>query len=215
MDQGLESPVVVFMRRQPLFVISELAVLKADGVYMPIDISYPKARAEYMMEQADARLIITETAVLDRLPTPTKLQRVLCIDKEWDFIHRTGNPRNLPHIHTPSSLATIIFTSGSTGKPKGVMLPNLGIVNYAVWHWRRTGMTADDRHTHLATVTFDGSLLETWPTLMIGASIVFVMDDADKLDPNRFVAWATKAQVTMSWLPTVLAEGTTILSSRS
>jgi non-ribosomal peptide synthetase component F len=86
------------------------------------------------------------------------------------------------------------------------MLAHQGIVNYSAWHIRRTELTQDDRVSHLASVTFDASMCEVWPTFSVGGTLVQVMDERVRLTPALFAEWATKVELTLTFLPTVLAE---------
>ena len=96
----------------------------------------------------------------DKLPEHKTI--IFPLDKEWDMI-RQGNPNNLPNEITPDNLAYVIFTSGSTGRPKGAMLSHCSLVNYCTWFNSQYQLTASDRCSHLAAVTFDASMSETYP----------------------------------------------------
>ncbi len=152
---------------------------------MPLDPSYPKNRLEYMVEQAEAKVVLTDSSMLSKWPSPSSAAaeggsvsatapprrvRLVAVDTEWARI-KLGATRNLPKQSVPHHLAYVLYTSGSTGQPKGVMLPHAALVNYITWHIPYYEMTAADRHAHYSSLAFDASMAETWPTLAIGASL--------------------------------------------
>ncbi|GAA3173324.1 AMP-binding protein [Nonomuraea salmonea] len=96
-----------------------LAVWKAGGVYVPIDVEYPAERIAWMLDDAGARVVVTERAVAGLPPA-----EVVTLDDS------AGLPDERPGVAIDgSSLAYVIYTSGSTGVPKGVGVAHAGLVN--------------------------------------------------------------------------------------
>ncbi|WP_406501803.1 amino acid adenylation domain-containing protein [Streptomyces sp. NBC_01590] len=121
-----DTLIAVCLDRSPELIATLLGILKAGAAFVPLDPDYPTDRITYMVEDADAPLIITSTQHSDRLPTGTPR---LVVDTEWPDAP-IDNPVPLA---TPDDLAYIIYTSGSTGRPKGVALEHRGVVNYLHW----------------------------------------------------------------------------------
>ena len=98
-------------------IVGLFGIMKAGGAYLPLDPSYPKERLGFMLEDAQARLLLTHSALLDQLPLD--FAEAICLDLDWPQIARREayNPKNSAK---PANLAYVIYTSGSTGKPKGV-----------------------------------------------------------------------------------------------
>eukprot|EP00466_Bigelowiella_natans_P019693 jgi/Bigna1/82242/fgenesh1_pg.89_\ len=121
-----------------------------------------------------------------------------------------GCTENLPRAPnlSPESTAFVIFTSGSTGKPKGVMLRHRGLAAYIAWHIEKFEMSQSDRVSHLASVAFDASMAETWPTLAIGGTLVQIPAGERRVvaDSKCFDRWITENKITVSFLPTVVLE---------
>ncbi|MFG2598974.1 amino acid adenylation domain-containing protein, partial [Streptomyces sp. NPDC048462] len=121
-----DTLIAVCLDRSPELIATLLGILKAGAAFVPLDPEYPTDRITYMVEDAQAPLIITSTQHSNRLPADTPR---LLVDTEWPG-GPTANPAPLA---TPDDLAYIIYTSGSTGKPKGVALEHRGVVNYLHW----------------------------------------------------------------------------------
>ena len=119
------------LARHPGLIVALLGILKAGGAYIPLDPEYPEDRLRYIMDDANARLIVTEQALLEKLLFLNKGEYgILSLDAGWEVIaqHPADNP--IP-VCEPRSLACVYFTSGPTGRPKGVMVEHRGLVNLA------------------------------------------------------------------------------------
>ncbi|MCY8923050.1 non-ribosomal peptide synthetase, partial [Bacillus atrophaeus] len=99
----------------------------------------------------------------------------------------------------------MIYTSGTTGQPKGVMVEHHALVNLCFWHHDAFGMTAEDRSAKYAGFGFDASIWEMFPTWTIGAEL-HVIDEAIRLDIIRLNEYFEQNGVTITFLPTQLAE---------
>jgi amino acid adenylation domain-containing protein len=103
------------------------------------------------------------------------------------------------------NLAYVIYTSGSTGRPNGVQITHRGLVNLIFWHRHAFKVTGEDRATQIAGTAFDASVWELWPYLTAGAS-VHLPDEETRFSPERLRDWLVSQRVTISFLPTPLAE---------
>src|SRR6185295_11532020 len=102
-------------------------------------------------------------------------------------------------------LAYVIYTSGSLGRPKGVAVSQRALLHLIGWHQQAFGVSARDRATQLASPAFDASVWEIWPYLTAGASL-HIPDDLTRADARLLVRWLTDHAITLSFLPTPLAE---------
>ncbi|MDB6059211.1 MAG: amino acid adenylation domain protein, partial [Verrucomicrobiales bacterium] len=109
--------VALFLDRSLEMVVAIVAVLKAGGAYVPIDLAYPQQRQAFMLEDAEAPVVLTQSALAKSLPETAA--RVICLDLEQDAI-ATESTANVEARTSGEDIAYIIYTSGSTGKPKGV-----------------------------------------------------------------------------------------------
>ena len=124
---GPDVIVGLCVERSIEMVVGLLGILKAGGAYLPLDPEYPPERLAFMLEDAQASVLLTQSALRDRASAHT----VVFLDQEWERIaeHALSAPitRVLPH-----NLAYVIYTSGSTCVPKGVMVAHEAIVNRLV-----------------------------------------------------------------------------------
>ena len=102
-------------------------------------------------------------------------------------------------------LAYVIYTSGTTGKPKGVAIEHRSAVNLVAWHTAAFGVTAVDRATQVAGLGFDALMWEIWPNLAAGACIC-IPPDSIRGDPKGLQAWLLAMGVTVTFIPTPMAE---------
>jgi amino acid adenylation domain-containing protein len=102
-------------------------------------------------------------------------------------------------------LAYVIYTSGSTGTPKGTEIRHRSLSSYVAWHCRERGLTPADRTTLIAGPGFDASVIEIWAALTSGASLHVPPPEA-VLSPSAILAWLAEQSITVSYLPTPLAE---------
>jgi amino acid adenylation domain-containing protein len=105
----------------------------------------------------------------------------------------------------PGDLAYVIYTSGSTGRPKGVLIEHRSLLNLCHWYNTYYEITPQDRGTLVAAQGFDASVWELWPYLAAGAS-VSVADETTRSDPALLARWLIEQQITLTYLPTPLAE---------
>ncbi|SEN18920.1 non-ribosomal peptide synthase domain TIGR01720/amino acid adenylation domain-containing protein [Stigmatella aurantiaca] len=162
---GPEVRVALYLNRSVELVVAMLAVLKAGGVYVPIDPGLPARRVEGMLKEADARVVLTgerHQAALGGCGA-----QLLCLDMDPGPVPT----RRVASAVDAENLAYIIFTSGSTGRPKGVMVRHSGLVNTALAVAEAHGVRADDRVLQYASPSFDASVAEVFSTLAAGASV--------------------------------------------
>ncbi|MDQ6673654.1 MAG: amino acid adenylation domain-containing protein, partial [Chloroflexota bacterium] len=164
MGVGPDAPVGVWIERSPELIVALLGILKAGGGYVPLDPSYPLERLAFMLEDAQVRVVVTDSRWRDSLPEHTA--HLLLLDADAARIAREDTrPLNI-HV-TADSLAYINYTSGSTGTPKGVEVVHRAVnrlvckVDYAQLDERTIVL-------HASTLAFDASTFEIWGALLNG-----------------------------------------------
>lgn len=203
---GPETIVGLCLNRSPESVMCALAVLRAGGAYLPLDPAYPVERIRFMLNDAQPRVLITREELVEKFSDgPWK---VISIDTDQNI---EACPSDAPAISvTRDKRAYVIYTSGSTGQPKGVEITHESLLNLVSWHQCEFGVTAQNKASHLASVGFDAAVWEVWPYLTAGATL-HLPDETTRVSPELLRDWLVANQITISFLPTALAEQVMIL----
>ncbi|WP_224360638.1 non-ribosomal peptide synthetase [Hyalangium versicolor] len=166
---GPEERIGVCLRRDTGLVTALLAILKAGAAYVPLDPAYPAERLRFTLEDAGARLTLTQSAYASLLRGTAS--RLIELDSEdWEAAGPDATP--LPSGLSPSHLAYVIYTSGSTGRPKGVAIEHRSVVAFLDWAARV--FPAEQRAGILAStsVCFDLSVFELFLPLATGGKVI-------------------------------------------
>ncbi|WP_181015072.1 amino acid adenylation domain-containing protein [Pseudomonas syringae] len=199
---GPDVLVGICVERSLELVIGLLAIIKAGGAYVPLDPDYPEDRLVYMMQDSGIGLLLTQAALLERLPIPPQVQS-LCLDQHGDWLegYSTANPVNLSH---PLNLAYVIYTSGSTGKPKGAGNSHRALVNRLHWMQKAYALDGSDTVLQKTPFSFDVSVWEFFWPLMTGARLAVALP-GDHRDPERLVQTIREHKVTtLHFVPSML-----------
>ena len=135
---------------------------------------------------------------------------MICLDEEWERIEQESE-KNLATDSDRENLAYVIYTSGSTGRPKGVGISHRGLSNLVYWHIHRYQLDGNDRMTQFSTFGFDAAVFEVWPALAAGTGL-YIVSDALRLDTHALLEWLAKKRITITFLPTPVAEAVLRLS---
>ncbi len=199
-DLGVGPDVVVGLcvERSLEMLVALLGILKAGGAYLPLDPDYPRERLAFMLHDARAPLLLTHSALLDRLPAHGT--RIVRLDTDWPTI--AARPTTAPALAIDAHNAVYVtYTSGSTGTPKGVVVTHRNVVRL-VKSANYVDLTPDDVFLHFAPLAFDASTFEIWGALLNGARLVIYPDGPFELPTlKRIVA---EAGISVLWLTAAL-----------
>jgi len=184
-------------------VVGLLGILKAGGAYVPLDPMYPTERLAFMLEDSHAPILVTWQSIANRLPA-SNIQ-LICLDTDTTILGWQSATEPSSTVK-PSDLVYVIYTSGSTGRPKGVQITHYGLLNLIFWHQHAYEVTSADRATQVASPAFDATGWELWPYLTTGAR-VYIVDEETRVSPALLRDWLVNQAITISFLPTPLAEG--------
>jgi amino acid adenylation domain-containing protein len=197
---GSSSLVAINMPRSVELIVSALAVLKAGGSYLPLDPGNPRDRLAFMLDDAKVSVLLTHSNLAKRLP-PGAWNTV-----DMDEAPHSSYPSNEVHSNVVGTdRAYVIYTSGSTGRPKGVEITHASLLNLVLWHQQAFDVVSSDRATQFASPGFDAAVWEVWPYLTAGCSI-HVAGDVVRSDAELLRDWLVAERITLSFVPTPLAE---------
>jgi amino acid adenylation domain-containing protein len=188
--------VALCVPRSAELVIGALAIIRAGAAYVAIDPAYPDERVRWMVEDCDAVAVVADSA---------NAGRVRQCGAPLVLVEEAGSLEAELPAPSGDDVAYVVYTSGSTGQPKGVAVGHDSLINLIDWHCESFGLTAADRCTQIASPGFDAAMWEIWPTLAAGATLLIVPEPL-RTDPVALRDWLVSERVTVSFLPTVLAE---------
>lgn len=166
-----EDLVALYVDRSAQMIVAMLAIMKAGAAYIPIDPNFPADRIAWILEDASPKLILTETALAEKLnQTTVPIQFLETLIAQTSDIHTDREP-SVPVI-SPLNSAYVIFTSGSTGRPKGVQITHRALYNFLHSMQTEPGFKQDDTLLAVTTISFDIAGLEIFLPLMTGGRVV-------------------------------------------
>ena len=190
---GREVKVGLCVERGLDLVVGLIGILKAGGAYLPIDLAYPPERLAFMLEDARAPILVTQSRLADRIPA--KGASAVLLDADWPAIagHDAGA---FESGATPDDLCYVLYTSGSTGRPKGceVLHRNVARLFDATQSW--FGFDQRDVWTLFHSHAFDFSVWELWGALLHGGRVVVVPFEVSR-SPADFLALLSREHVTV------------------
>ncbi len=169
---GNEDVVSILIPRCEWMVVASLGVLKAGCAYQPLDPSYPSERLNFMMQDADAKLLIADEELRSIVD---EYQGEVLLTKDIQNLPDTQIPLN-PQI-TPNSLFILLYTSGSTGTPKGCQLEHGNLVAFCHWYHRYYDLKPEHKVAAYASYGFDACMMDMYSALTCGAAVYIIGED--------------------------------------
>jgi amino acid adenylation domain-containing protein len=166
---GPDVLVGLHLERSTELVVALLAVLKAGGAYVPLDPSYPQEWLSFVLGDAQAPLLISQSHLTSSLPQQTP--QIVWLDREREAIERRPQQNPVTEV-SAGNLAYVLYTSGSTGQPKGVAIEHRSVI--ALVHWARQEFKPEELAGVLAStsICFDLSIFELFVTLSCGGKVI-------------------------------------------
>ena len=195
------------VERSASLVVAALAIVRAGAGYVAVDPMYPAERVQWMLDDSGATAVVSDVSTAARLGGyGDRPALVVAGGGELSDESDRDCDEALPGPPLPTDPAYVVYTSGSTGRPKGVLVEHASLANLVEWHRAAFALHADDRCTQISSPGFDAAVWEIWPSLSVGASI-HVVPEYLRTDPIRLRDWLVTEGITVTFLPTPVAEG--------
>ena len=194
--------VAVSLNRSLEVIVSLIAILKVGAAYVPVDPSYPASRLAFLIQDSQAKVLLTQRTIASELPALET--NIVLLDQDWPVIalEAQHNMDCIPAaVHSPDQLAYVMYTSGSTGNPKGVLVPHRAVLRL-VKNNHFASFSADEVFLQLAPISFDAATFEIWGALLNGGKLV--LGPADRITPEEIGRLIATYGVTTVWLTAAL-----------
>ncbi|MEX3625427.1 amino acid adenylation domain-containing protein [Viridibacillus arvi] len=202
-EKGLEKGqfVSIYLKRSMETIISILGILKAGGVYVPLDPSHPVERTKYIINDTKSLIVITSGDLLGSVKALGLDATTNCLLME-DLKHRKA--KEIAFIgDNVDDLAYVIYTSGTTGNPKGTLIRQRGVINLMNFMLPDWNITDKDIIMQFATYSFDASILDTFASLYSGATLYLIADE-ERMSEEQFLGVIERERISIiPAIPTV------------
>ena len=167
---GRGCVVSILIPRGEWMILASLGALKAGCSYQPLDPTYPEERLNFMVKDADAKLLITTELLRPKLG---EYQGEVLMTADIAGL-AAGRPEEDPR---PSDEFTLLYTSGSTGVPKGVRLTHGNLVCFIDWYQRYYDLQPSSVVGAYASYGFDANMMDMYPALACGSAVCIIPED--------------------------------------
>lgn len=181
------------MQRTTDMVVALLGIMKAGGVYVPIDPTFPQERIVYIINDSQMDVYVVDSE--SQMTLPESAATLIVFDEISEELANQSENWEGASVSGDSPVY-MIYTSGSTGNPKGVLIPHRALVNFLCSMQKAPGMLQDDVLLSVTTLSFDIAGLELYLPLITGARLLLASKE-DVVNGQRLAALIEEESVTM------------------
>lgn len=194
-----DTMICLYVDRGIEMVIGMFGIFKAGGAYVPIDVNYPPERVNYLIEDTNAQLVLSQRKLSSKIAAET-----IYIDYN-EQLYQQLDRSNLSGSCSSNDLAYVIYTSGTTGKPKGVLVEHTSVVNLVYGQEQLFKLSPSIRMLQFASIVFDASVWEIFYPLVYGGQ-VYIVPTSARRDTYALTDFIEKHHINIAFLtPSVLA----------
>ncbi len=202
---GADDFVGIVLSRTPDMYIAMLGILKAGAAYIPIDPKYPSERVHFILDDCNAKALISTSGYGNILEGLNCIK--ILLDKDQDKL-KFNSPLNISVSAGTSrqgNTAYAIYTSGTTGTPKGVRISHRAICNLVRSEGKIFGVKPEDKVFQGFSIAFDASVEEIWLAFYSGATLFVGTEKMMQSGPGLSKILAENKITVLSTVPTLLS----------
>jgi amino acid adenylation domain-containing protein len=214
-----EVVVGICLERSVDFIVGLLGILKAGGAYLPLDPSYPCERLLLMLKEAQAPVLLTDTATINqssfeglRLDESLASTCVVYLNQDRQAI-ASQSDENPVNSTRSENLAYVMYTSGSTGKPKAVAVTHKA-VNRLVCNTNYIKLGPSFKIAQISNTSFDAVSFEIWGALVHGAQLVGISKET-MLSPQQLARQLRSSRIDVLFLTTAVFEQVVVVAPQA
>lgn len=214
----------IYVNKSLASIISIFGILKAGGVYVPLDPNAPVRRLAYITRNCDIQTILTSPGKLSTLagffPEGSPINKIVFTESysditaslpegvqliRWDEVADYDDAAASDEAVIETDLAYILYTSGSTGDPKGVMISHRTIFTFINWCFETFQVNSQDRVTSHAPLHFDLSTFDIFVTCKAGGTVVLIPEKLS-IFPIKLAQFLQDERITITYMvPSILS----------
>lgn len=191
-----DTLIAICLDRSFDMVIAILGILKAGAAYVPISSTYPMERIQYILDDSNCQLLLTQMDLLVYLQMNIGPE-LMVIESA---MYQQESIENLSPVSEGQHLAYVIYTSGTTGQAKGVMIRHESVSHLVTQQCKYFSINENSKVLQYAQIVFDASVSELFTALLSGAALILI-EEAMRLDPNILIDFIREQRISVATLP--------------
>jgi amino acid adenylation domain-containing protein len=192
------EPVALLFESKLALIIAMLGVLKAGKFFVLLDPTWPEARLRTIVDDAQARLMLTEEPTF-AIAASLGTDRRRCVDIEACGKHARGDDLQLSIA--PETFLSVSYTSGSTAEPKGVIWTHRNLLHSVMLSTNEFRHCDRDRISYLTSGTA-AAINHPFLALLVGAAVLPF--DVKRHGLDALVSWLRQEEISICSLSTQL-----------